>query len=137
GLSVLLAAISESAWAQKTVHCQDGDHVLIDVKQIAIQYNASSFAGTLNGLSALTGRLEVGPKKLQEAAVATQRFNELVKALVVGYNSCAVTGQQYNDGLKRIFPRIQEDAAGLEAVRKESSRRQQIDFKRLQALLDS
>src|SRR5262245_10898049 len=88
GLSVLLAAILESAWAQKTVHCQDGDHVLIDVKQIAIQYNASSFAGALNGLSALTGRLEVGPKKLQEAAVATQRFNELVKALVVGYNSC-------------------------------------------------
>ena len=112
-------------------------HILIDVKQIAIQYDASSFAGTLSGLSVLGRRLEVAPKKLQEAAAATQQWNEFVKGLAAGYNSCAVTQQQYADGLNRIHPRLKEDAADLEVIRKLISDGQRADTKRLQALLDS
>ena len=125
------------AWAQKTVHCADGDHILIDVKQIAIQYDASSFAGTLSGLSALGPRLEVAPKKLQDAAAATQQWNEFVKGLAAGYNSCAVTQQQYADGLNRIYPRLKEDAKDLDDIRKLISDGQKADTKRLEALLDS
>jgi hypothetical protein len=89
----LLLGIGPNAAAQKTAHCPDGDHVLIDVKQIAIQYDASSFAGTLSSLSVLGGRLEIAPKKLQEAA-ATQQWDEFLKGLAAGYNTCAVTKQQ-------------------------------------------
>jgi hypothetical protein len=136
-LYIFLPAIAESAWAQKAVNCPDGDHPLIDVKQIAIRYDASSFAGTLSSLSVLSARAEVGPKELQEAAAATQQWDEFLKGLAEGYNSCAVTRQQYADGLNRIYPRLQQDAADLEAIRKVISAGQQADLKRLQALLDS
>jgi tetratricopeptide (TPR) repeat protein len=138
GFCGFLAAMAGSAWAaERTVHCADGDHIQIDVSQIAIQYDASSFAGTLSSLSVLGARLEVAPSKLQEAAAATQQWNELVKGLAEGYNGCAVTRQQYADGLNRIYPRLKEDAGELEAVRKLISDGQKTETKRLQSLLDS
>jgi hypothetical protein len=73
-LAVLLPGAAE---AQKKIPCPpDGDHIEIDLKQIAIQYDASSFAGTLSRLSVLGARLEVARKKLQEAAAATQQWNQ-------------------------------------------------------------
>jgi len=101
-LCCLLLGVAPIAAAQETKHCADGDHILIDVKQIAIRYDASSFAGTLSSLSVLGARLEVAPTKLQEAAAATQQWDEFLKGLAAGYNSCAVTRQQYADGLNRI-----------------------------------
>jgi len=138
-LGGILLLIPASASGQKSVPCNgDGDHTLIDVKQIAIQYDASSFAGTLSSLSMLVGtRLEVAPIKLQDAAAGTQKLNEFVKALAEGYNSCAITRQQYADGLNRIYPRLKDDAGELEAIRKVISDGQKADTKRLQALLDS
>src|SRR5215471_2260703 len=96
----------------RKITCPDGDvRYEINVKDIAIQYEAASFAGTLSSLSVLSGRLTVAPQKLQEAASATQQWNEFVKGLVVGYNSCAITKQQYAEGLQKIYPRLKEDAA--------------------------
>ena len=137
GLSIFLLMLSGRAAAQKKIPCPDGDHLEIDVKQIAIQYDASSFAGTLSSLSVLGARLEVAPKRLQEAAIATQQWDEFLKGLAAGYNSCAVTRQQYAEGLNRIYPRLKEDAADLEEIRKLISEGQKADVKRLQSLLDS
>ena len=135
---LLLALLFPSATtAQKKVACPDGDHVIIDISQISIQYDASSFAGTLSTLSVLSGRLEVAPKKLQEAAVATQQWNEFLKGLVAGYNSCAITRQQYADGVKRIYPRLKEDATDLEEIRRAIAAGKKADTKRLQQLINS
>jgi tetratricopeptide (TPR) repeat protein len=136
-LFLLLLLVCGKAAAQKKISCPDGDHIEIDIKQITIQYDASSFAGTLSSLSVLGARLEVAPKKLQEAAVATQQWNEFLKGLVAGYNSCAVSRQQYEDGLKRIYPRLKEDAVDLEAIRKVVSEGHKADEKRLQSILES
>src|SRR5712692_994489 len=87
--------------AENKKTCPDGDHYETDVKQIAIQYEGSSFAGTLSSLNVLGARLTVTPQKLQEAALATQQWNEFVKGLVTGYNNCAITKEQYNQGLQR------------------------------------
>jgi tetratricopeptide (TPR) repeat protein len=135
-LLILLFASQESS-AQKKVSCPDGDHFQIDIKQIQIQYDGSSFAGTLNSLSFLSARLEAAPRKLQEAAVATQQWNEFLKGLATGYNNCAVTRQQYYDGLIRIYPRLKEDATNLDEVRKALSEGHAADEKRLQNLLES
>jgi tetratricopeptide (TPR) repeat protein len=137
GFFLFLLLASGETVAQKKISCPDGDHFEIDIKQITIQYDASSFAGTLSSLSALGARLEVAPKKLQEAAVATQQWNEFLKGLVAGYNSCAVSRQQYDDGLKRIYPRLKEDAVDLEAIHKLISEGHKADEKRLQSLLES
>ena len=105
GLLLLLVFTPANAQTRKTISCPDGDHIEIDVRQIAIQYDASSFAATLGGLSVFSARLEIVPKQLQEAAIATQQWDEFLKGLAAGYNSCAVTRQQYADGLQRIYPR--------------------------------
>jgi hypothetical protein len=75
---------------------------------------------------------------LQQASAATRQWNEFLKGLVAGYNSCAITNQQYADSLKRIYPRLKEDAAaGLEEIRKVVSEGRNADEKRLKSLLDS
>src|SRR5271157_870042 len=138
--SVLLFSVLLSAGlaaAQKKIPCQDGEHIEIDVKQLSIKYDASSFAGTLSSLGVLAGRLEVAPKQLQEAAAATQQWNQLIVGLAAGYNSCAVTRQQYADGLNRIYPRLKEDGASLEELRKLITNGQKADAKRLQSLISS
>jgi len=136
-VSGLLLLIARGASAQKKISCPDGDHFEIDLKQISIQYDASSFAGTLSSLSVLGSHFEVTPKQLQEAAAATQEWNEFLKGLVAGYNVCAVTRQQYADGLNRIYPKLKEDGAGLEEIRKAVSEGHKADEKRLRSLLDS
>jgi tetratricopeptide (TPR) repeat protein len=138
GLQLLLLLASATvATGQKKIACPDGEHVEIDIRQISIQYDASSFAGTLSSLSVLGARLEVAPKKLQEAAVATQQWDEFLKGLAAGYNSCAITRQQYADGVTRIYPRLRGDGAELEQVRKAIVAGQKVDAKRLQQLIDS
>ena len=126
-----------STMAAKRVSCPDGEHIEIDIKQIAIQYQGASFGVTLSGLSALSARLNAEPKTLQTAAAATQQWNEFVKGLVVGYNSCAITKQQYQEGLVRIYPRLEKDAIELEKLRQLVMDQKQIDEKRLQTVLKS
>src|SRR5262249_39992976 len=127
-----------SLFAQQRITCPDKtQRIEINLKQVQIQYNASSFAGTLASLGALSARLSVEQKVLQQASAATQQWNEFLKGLVAGYNSCAITDQQYADSLKRIYPRLKDDAAGLEEIRKVVSEGKKADEKRLRSLLDS
>ncbi|MDE2367324.1 MAG: tetratricopeptide repeat protein, partial [Betaproteobacteria bacterium] len=107
------------------------------IKQIAIQYQGTGLGVTLSGLSALSARLQVEPKTLQTATAATQQWNEFVKGLVVGYNSCAITGQQYQEGLMHIYPRLENDGKELENLRQLVLARKQIDEKHLQEVLES
>ena len=137
GFLFCVLIVSGRAAAQRKIPCPDGDHLEMDIKPIAIQYDGSSFAGTLSSLSVLGARFEVAPKKLQEAAAATQQWNEFLKGLAAGYNSCAVTRQQYADGVNRIYPKLKEDGVGLEEIRRAISEGRKADEKRLQTLLDS
>jgi hypothetical protein len=124
--------------AQKQHTCQNGEvHIEINVENLALRYEAKTFETTLSGLVGLGGRISVSPKTLQEAAAATQQWNELLKGLAVGYNSCAISQEQYNDGLKRIYPRLREDATELEKMRQALLNGRQINFARFQKMLDS
>src|SRR5262245_56557531 len=135
---LVVASWSTPLLAQQRITCPDKtQRITIDLKRVQIQYNASSFAGTLASLGALSARVSVEQKVLQQASAATQQWNEFLKGLVAGYNSCAITDQQYADSLKRIYPRLKDDAAGLEEIRKVVSEGRQADEKRLKSLLDS
>ncbi|MGA2781500.1 MAG: tetratricopeptide repeat protein [Smithella sp.] len=129
GLAVLAILLcgAETGIA-KAVQCPDGNHFLIDVKEITIRYQATGIETTLNGLAVL--RVAVNPKTLQQAAIGTQKMNEVLKAMVVGYNSCAMTQQQYNECMKLLFQDIKGDAIKLEELRKEVLAGKKIDAKR-------
>jgi len=124
------------ALAQKKIQCPDGVHYEIDVNQISIQYQGTQFISTLSGLGALGARIAVEPKTLQTAAEATQQWNEFLKGLVVGYNSCVITKKEYQEGLWRIYPRLNEDAMKLESFRQKIVAGHTIDEKRLKKILD-
>jgi tetratricopeptide (TPR) repeat protein len=129
GLAVLAILLcgAETGTA-KAVQCPDGNHFLIDVKEITIRYQATRIETTLNGLAVL--RVAINPKTLQQAAIGTQKMNEVLKAMVVGYNSCAITRQQYNECMKLLFQDIKGDAIKLEEFRKEVLAGKKIDAKR-------
>jgi tetratricopeptide (TPR) repeat protein len=133
---LLFLLLVANAAAQKKIQCPDGEHIEMNLKEISIKYDESSFAGEVNSLYVLSLHMEAVPKKLQEAASATQQWNEFLKGLVVGYNSCAITRDQYANGLTRIYPRLKEDGAELEAFRKQIARNQKVDYARLEHLVD-
>jgi len=136
---LLLLALATAAAGQKKIACPDGEHIEIDVRQNSIQYNSSSFAGTVNGLGVAGVHLEVSQKQLQEAAVATQKLNEIFKWLAAGYNSCAVTRQQYSDSFNRltsVSTSLNDDAAELEKKRKAIVAGQKADTKKLQQAVE-
>ena len=65
---------SSQSFAQQWITCPDKtQRITIDLNQLHIEYNASSFAGTLASLGALSARFSVEQKVLQQASVATQQ----------------------------------------------------------------
>ncbi len=130
-----LVVVPLAAQAQRVIRCPGEEHLEIDIQQIAIQYKASGFSATLSGLSALSARLSLEPKTLQTAAAATQEWNEYVKGLVAGYNSCAITKKQYQEALQ-IYPRLKADAIELEKLRQQLFAQRRVDEARLTKLLE-
>ena len=71
--------------AQKRIDCAgDGVHYEIDLSEIIIEYQATSFSATLSSLSIFGNRIGLEPKMVQKAEAATQQWNEFLKGLVVG-----------------------------------------------------
>jgi tetratricopeptide (TPR) repeat protein len=138
---VILAVVlpGTALWGQKQIKCPNSGEVRIeiDVAKLALTYQAQSFETTLSGLRGLVGgKTVVSPKTLQEASAATQQWNELLKGLAAGWNSCAISQQQYDEGLKRIYPRLKDDALELEQIRAALAKGQQADARHLQDVLE-
>jgi tetratricopeptide (TPR) repeat protein len=139
-LSILLIIVvfTLPAWgATQKKLCPDGEHYLIDIKEISIKYEGTKLQAALSGLASIGGRLTVEPKTLQTAVAATQHWNEFLKGLVAGYNSCAITKKQYQEGLQRIYPQLAKEGGELDKLYKLILEGRKIDEKRLKKSLDS
>jgi tetratricopeptide (TPR) repeat protein len=127
-----------TVWAQE-FRCPNGDTRLrIDLQQLALTYDAQTFQTTVNGLwgFAVSTTSET-PKMLQQASAATQQWNQLLKGLAAGYNSCAISQEQYDYGLRRIYPRLKDDVSQLEQFRQAVIKRHTKDARFLDLLLKS
>ena len=124
------------AMAANRISCGPGDvRYEIDLNAIALKYEGQSFTAVLDGLNAiLKARISVDRKMLQQVADATQHWNEFLKALVVGFNSCAITKAQYAEAL-RSYPQLKTQAAELEKILNLLTQGRQLDEKRLQDTL--
>ena len=78
-----------------THDCGDGPRPTIDMRDFTTQYSSYSveLEGTLNDKAKISTK--VTPVQLQQLSEATQNANEFRKFVVAGYNSCAVTREQY------------------------------------------
>jgi tetratricopeptide (TPR) repeat protein len=133
GFLLLGLLFGSYAEAKKIIDCPDGKRYEIDLKSIAIERQAK-----LVRLELLGARVSLEPKTLQQVAATAQQLNEILKFLLLNYNSCAITKEAYDEAVLRILPRVREDGKDLEQiVRKVLSEQQRVDEKRLQRLLDS
>jgi hypothetical protein len=81
---------------QRGTHdCGDGPRPTIDMRDFTTQYSSYSveLEGTLNDKAKLSTK--VTPVQFQQLSEAMQNANEFRKFVVAGYNSCAVTKEQY------------------------------------------
>ncbi|SFN67372.1 hypothetical protein [Nitrosospira briensis] len=79
------------------IDCGDGARHTIDIRDFTTQYWAYSgeFEASIADKGKLSGKLD--PKQLQAVSDASQQMNEFRKYVVAGFNSCAITKQQYGE----------------------------------------
>ncbi len=79
----------------RIIECDDGSRQSIDIRDFAVRYSAYSveLAAGVGNKARFSGKLN--PVQLQELSEALQHANEFRKFLVVGYNSCAISKQQF------------------------------------------
>lgn len=88
-------------------------HLRLPVEEIAINYQANSISGEVDGGRFLSSLVFVSPVTLQQAAPSTQMMNEAIRALMVSYNSCAILDKDFPGQLSEIF---REFGAGSEML---------------------
>ncbi len=79
------------------IDCGNGVRHPIDIRDFTTQYWAYSgeFEASIADKGKLSGKLD--PHQLQAVSDASQQMNEFRKYVVAGFNSCAITKQQYSE----------------------------------------
>lgn len=79
------------------IDCEDGPRQRIDIRDYTTRYwaYAGEFEASIADKGKLSGKLD--PKQLQAVSDASQQANEFRKFVVSGFNSCAITKQQYGE----------------------------------------
>jgi hypothetical protein len=80
----------------------EGPRPKIDIRQFETDYTGYSISleGEITGKGKLSGKIE--PSALQKLSESLQSGQEFRKALVAGYNSCAVTRAAYQAAILRF-----------------------------------
>ena len=111
----------------RTIDCTDGPRQTIDAREFATRTSAYAvtFEAQLGESASLSGKLD--PVQLVALSEAAQQAAEFRKFLVAGYNSCAVSSEQFRvagarfqalDGLSRQIDALGKRPA-LEAADRE------------------
>jgi hypothetical protein len=139
GSCLALLSLAVSVSAQQTFRCPNNGEIRIrmDPREVAIRYEGTSLAAAIAKLGLFSSTLSFGTTQLQQASAATQQWNQLILGLVMGWNSCAISREQYAEGLLENYPRLKEDAQEFNQIAARLSRGQTIDESRLWTLLTS
>jgi hypothetical protein len=78
-----------------TIQCDDGEHQTIDFRDIQLKYSANKISLEVEVINKLKLRPEIDPQVLQTAVESTQGWDQFLKGLVVGFNSCAINKADY------------------------------------------
>jgi hypothetical protein len=133
---VAVLCLAGYATAQKRFICPNGEvRIAMNPREVAIRYDGTSMAAAIAKVSLFSSELSFADTQLQQAAAATQQWNQLILALINGWNSCAISKEQYFEGVRGIYPKLKEDAAELDTVAGLLSKGQAIHEDRLRLLL--
>jgi hypothetical protein len=89
---------------QHSVPCgsEEGVHYTIDLRDFATRYSGYTVDLEAEAKDRARFSAKIGEVQLQQLSDSLQQSNEFRKALVAGFNSCAVTKQQYNQAIVRF-----------------------------------
>jgi hypothetical protein len=99
----------------RTIHCEDGERQTIDYRDLQVKYSGNKISLELEVMDKLKLRPEIDPKVLQTAYESTQNWDQFLKGLVAGYNSCAVSKKDYALILQR-YKKIEEITKSLSQI---------------------
>jgi hypothetical protein len=80
----------------------DGNHNTVDMRAFETKYSAYSVELEVSLKESQTVKAKLSPVQLQTLSEALQSGNEFRKALVAGYNACAVTNSQYAEDIRHL-----------------------------------
>jgi hypothetical protein len=100
-LSVFYLILDYRKHRTRTVQCDDGERQTIDFKELQIEYSSKKISLDIEVIDKLRIRHEIDPKVLQIAFESTQNWDQFLKGLIGGYNSCAVSKANYALMLQR------------------------------------
>lgn len=107
-----------------TIQCADGERQTIDYRVIQLKYSANKISLEVEVMNKLKLRPEIDPQVLQIAVESTQEWDQFLKGLVAGFNSCAVNKADYALILQR-YKRMEDTSKNLSQLLQKSTLTQQ------------
>ncbi len=100
-LSVVYLGLDYWKGRPRTIHCEDGDRQTVDFRDLQMKYSGNKISLEVEVMNRLKLRPEIDSKVLQRAYESTQNWDQFLKGLVAGYNSCAISKADYAKILQR------------------------------------
>lgn len=94
---IVLVLIYVHQRAPKTIQCDDGPRLTINVDDFNNKYWAYSYQFEVNLIDRLKVSAKIQPVQLQKLSEALQQTAEFRKYLVAGYNSCALPKHRFEE----------------------------------------
>lgn len=94
-LALIFVARDLRLRSKDIVHCADGSHPTIDIRDFTTQYWTYSVKLEATVADKAKVSTELDPKLLAQVSEALQEANEFRKYVVAGYNACAISSAQY------------------------------------------
>lgn len=108
----------------RTIKCDDGERQTIDYRDIQLQYSANNISLEMEVINKLKVRTELDPQVLQTAFESTQGWDQFLKGLIAGFNSCAVNKADYALILQR-YKSMEDTSKNLSKLLQKSTLTQQ------------
>lgn len=121
-VALALVSVARDLWLRShgVVHCPDGSHPTIDIRDFATQYWTYSVKLEATVADRAKVSTELDPKLLAQVSEALQEANEFRKYVVAGYNTCAISPAQYGQ-LENRFKSLDNMAHEIDSLVSKSS----------------
>jgi hypothetical protein len=114
----ILIYLRDFRLSSKTIECGDGKRQTIDIRDFTTSYSGYSliFEATIADKAKVSGK--ISPVQLQQLSDSIQSMREFRKYVVAGYNSCAVSKEQFGkygvkfQAIDNVAREIEEFLAG-------------------------
>jgi len=85
----------------RIIHCDDGVRQTIDYKDLQINYSGDKILLEIEAVDKFKLRPEIYSRLLQRTYESSQNWDQFLKAMVVRYNSCAISKADYTAILQK------------------------------------